>query len=125
MKLLVKYAARAVGYDESILGEFSAHFLRVIAVQDLFKKGTRCRRDYVGASVTVVVWRYVGKAGHSRGAPYFLSLQALQKKGFASVLGRLTSVKFYQYSAHQIKYIIGHPLHYFPSREAFAEGGSV
>lgn len=71
------------------------------------------------------MWQKQGiTCGHIRGAPYVQSLHALQNEGFASVLDTLKHL-LSQYSAHQLKYIIGHPLHYFPSPEAFAEGGSV
>ena len=39
VKLVVNNEERAVGYDESIGDEFSAHYLRVGAEQDLLKRG--------------------------------------------------------------------------------------
>ena len=67
VKLVVKNAARAAGYDESIVEEFSAHSLRVGAAQDLLKRGhdTAAIMRAGGWSSVTVLGRYLAKAEHN------------------------------------------------------------
>jgi integrase/recombinase XerD len=67
VKLVVKNAARAVGYDESIVGEFSAHSLRVGAAQDLLRNGhdTAAIMRAGGWSSVTVLGQYLAKAEHN------------------------------------------------------------
>lgn len=67
VKLIVKNAARAVGFDESVVGEFSAHSLRVGAAQDLLKRGhdTAAIMRAGGWSSVTVLGRYLAQAEHN------------------------------------------------------------
>lgn len=67
VKLVVKNAARAAGYDESVVGEFSAHSLRVGAAQDLLKRGhdTAAIMRAGGWSSVTVLGRYLARAEHN------------------------------------------------------------
>lgn len=67
VKLVVKKADRAAGYDESIVGEFSARSLRVGAAQDLLRRGhdTAAIMRAGGWSSVTVLGRYLAQAEHN------------------------------------------------------------